>query len=352
MEELVVSKVDLNSSYIEERLLMEKAAKRELTPEERKPAKTSIIFNPIFYTAAAGFIGGVVPWSIIEPMVYFCTTQAQIDNLLNYMTIIFPASVGFCISIIDGIISGNFMKAARCGGIGLGIGAVWGFVGSLFANWVMDFFSLIGLAFIPDATNKEGIANLFVRVAARTVAWTILGLGVGVGPGLATSSKKLFYNGIIGGLIGGFVGGFLFDPIFFVFGRTGGAFVAGFSRLVTIALLGIFVGGFVGFIEKINKTAWITMKSGGLRGKQFIIYHDTTLIGSSPRCDVYIFKDPKVEPTHAEIRKVGCKYQISDLGTSEGVYVNGYKINKRILEKGDTVVIGESLLEFQQKEAK
>lgn len=358
-EQLSITKYDLNSPYIEERLIMEKAARRELTREERTPAKTSFVFNPVFYTAVAGTFGAVIPWAIGEPFVYNTGgTGIGGENItvLYYMTVAFPVAVGLCIGAVDGIFSGNIGKAIRNGGIGLAVGAVWGFVGTWLANKAMEFLTLIGLAFIPGAVMMENpldfnLATIFVHIIARTFAWTVLGLGIGVGPGIAGKSKKLYYNSIIGGLLGGFFGGLLFDPLYFTLLHMG--FDYGFvSRLLGNLLIGTSTGLFVGFFENVGKKAWIVMKTGALRGKQFVIYHDTTLIGSSPRCDIYIFKDPKVEPTHAEIRKRGNKFEVVDLKTSEGIYVNGNKVKSRVLEKGDNIVIGESLLEFQQKDIK
>jgi pSer/pThr/pTyr-binding forkhead associated (FHA) protein len=75
------------------------------------------------------------------------------------------------------------------------------------------------------------------------------------------------------------------------------------------------------------------------------------LIGSSPRSDIYIFKDSKVMPTHAKIQKKGNKYEIIDNSKGVGVYVNSKKINEsKILEDNDEIILGQSILEFQQKE--
>ena len=73
------------------------------------------------------------------------------------------------------------------------------------------------------------------------------------------------------------------------------------------------------------------------------------VIGSSPTCDIYLFKDPAVEPRHAEVKQLGSKFEVHDLKSSQGVFVNGTRVESKILEKGDIVVIGESILEFDQK---
>ncbi|MDB5322469.1 MAG: hypothetical protein JWN40_4100, partial [Phycisphaerales bacterium] len=41
---------------------------------------------------------------------------------------------------------------------------------------------------------------------------------------------------------------------------------------------------------------------------------------------------------------------IEDCGTKDGTYVNGVPVTKRILQAGDQIVIGKTMLEFSLKE--
>ena len=60
-------------------------------------------------------------------------------------------------------------------------------------------------------------------------------------------------------------------------------------------------GLFVGLVESLTKDAWLLMIVGPLKGKQFIVYKNPTRIGSSPKCEIYLFKDPAIDPFHATI---------------------------------------------------
>jgi len=150
--------------------------------------------------------------------------------------------------------------------------------------------------------------------------------------------------------LGGLLGGLLFDPISLVFvGANGKATV---SRAIGFATIGILVGLFVGLVEQWTKTAWLLMKAGALAGKQFVLYRNPTVLGSSPKADIYLFKDPAIEPRHALIHNRGGRFEIEDCSTPDGTYVNGIPIQKHVLQAGDQVVLGKTVLEFSLKETK
>ena len=347
---IVINKQELNSEYVKNRIIEEKESKKDLNKSERVPVETSIFLNPVFYTAMCGLIAAILGWGTIESL-----TQTEKDPLMASLIIVVNMVMGCFISALDSIMSGNIPKALRNGGIGLGYGLITGLVfhylGNLIYNLLLFLIALGLLTIFPELKNKEsGTISMLLYMSARAPAWALLGAGIGIIPGIANKSKKLMINGVIGGMIGGFLGGFFFDPVSKIanfFASTEG----GLSRGIGFSILGLMIGAFVGLVENIAKDVWVTMKSGPLRGKQFVIYHNPTLIGSSPRSDIYIFKDPNVMPTHAKIQKKGSKYEIIDDSKGVGVYVNSEKINgSKILEHNDKIILGQSILEFQQKE--
>ena len=344
---IVIDKSELDTNYVRDRLREEREAKVVFNEIERIPVKNNILLNPVFYTAICGLIAALIGWSAIEPFVN------KLDGALMYMTILIMALLGSSISSVDALLSGNFIKTLKTGSIGLVIGLIWGVVGlftaSYFMYWLKDLISIfIRPDFLPNSFDFAITLKTVVwAMLARTPAWTLLGLGIGAIPGIANFSKKLLHNGIVGGVIGGFIGGFLFDPIAFSSVYTTGAL----SRAIGMAALSTSIGIFVGLVENMAKDVWVTMKSGPLKGKQFVIYHNPTLIGSSPKSDIYIFKDPNVMPTHAKIQKKGSKYEIIIGNKDADIYVNSKKINKsKILENNDVIVVGKSILEFKQKD--
>jgi pSer/pThr/pTyr-binding forkhead associated (FHA) protein len=71
-----------------------------------------------------------------------------------------------------------------------------------------------------------------------------------------------------------------------------------------------------------------------------------TQIGKGPRNDIVI-ADPAVSTAHAMIRLEGSGYTINDIGSRNGTYLNGERVNdSRQLNHGDVIGIGLSKLTF------
>ena len=344
---IVINKQELNTEYVKNRIIEEKESKKDLNQAERIPVQNNILLNPIFYNAMCGLIAALLGWAMTEPLV------SQNRNYLLILPTCIIALLTSSISGIDSFLSGNFTKGFIKSAIGLGLGLVWGLIGSFAAGFLVGFLrDIISIAIHPDVKADGRTIELTLKSAvyammSRAPGWTLIGIGAGIIPGISNYSMKLAINGFIGGMLGGFLGGVVFDPIAFSMGNTS----AVMSRCIGFGALSVSIGFFVGLVENIAKDVWVTMRSGPLRGKQFVIYHNPTLIGSSPRSDIYIFKDPNVMPTHAKIQKKGSKYEIIDDSQGKGVFVNSTRINgSKILEANDTIIVGQSILEFQQKE--
>lgn len=66
---------------------------------------------------------------------------------------------------------------------------------------------------------------------------------------------------------------------------------------------------------------------------------DRLLIGRHPRCDV-LLTDSSVSRRHAQIAFRDGVWTIRDLGSTNGTFVNGAKVGRTTLYKGDIVVLG------------
>ncbi|HEU0304158.1 MAG TPA: DUF3662 and FHA domain-containing protein [Gaiellaceae bacterium] len=73
-----------------------------------------------------------------------------------------------------------------------------------------------------------------------------------------------------------------------------------------------------------------------------------TVLGRSTSCDIRL-GDPNVSRRHAELRQQGTAYWIVDLGSTNGVEVNGTRVEQAKLEHGDTIVLGETELAFTRE---
>jgi len=72
-------------------------------------------------------------------------------------------------------------------------------------------------------------------------------------------------------------------------------------------------------------------------------------IGRDPENDIRL-SDRSVSKQHAVVRLEGGKYIIEDLGSLNGIFVNGERVKKAVLRSGDTLKLGHAILRFIRKE--
>ena len=167
------------------------------------------------------------------------------------------------------------------------------------------------------------------------------------------ASRKIV-NGLIGGAIGGFVGGFLFDPLSVlatIMAQIAGATIGGeLSRMVGMTVMGACAGLAIGLVEEIRKEAWLTIITGPLTGKQFIIYRSPTIIGSSPKADICLSKDTTVAAEHACVEIEGNRYVLAHLAGATTL-VNRRPIQRQALRDGDNIQVGATVFQYSTRTA-
>jgi hypothetical protein len=72
------------------------------------------------------------------------------------------------------------------------------------------------------------------------------------------------------------------------------------------------------------------------------------VIGRSRDCDVQL-ADPNVSRRHAELRQEGASYWLVDLGSTNGVEVNGKRVKRAKLRDGDAFTVGATELVFRRE---
>jgi len=93
----------------------------------------------------------------------------------------------------------------------------------------------------------------------------------------------------------------------------------------------------------------LTVRSGALAPREFLI-GEALELGREPDNDAML-PDPKVSRHHARIRRDGERYELADLGSSNGTFVNGERIAAPArLEDGDVILIGDVELIFSQRD--
>ena len=73
----------------------------------------------------------------------------------------------------------------------------------------------------------------------------------------------------------------------------------------------------------------------------------SVVIGRSKDCDIRV-SDPNVSRRHAEIRQEGSIYWIIDLGSTNGLSVNGRQLKRSKLDEGDRITLGSTELIFNR----
>ena len=246
----------------------------------------------------------------------------------------------------------NLPRAAISALVGLGIGFVGGLIVIIPAGIIFAIMKAIMFRFWTNPQKGEmptGIA-LLIFMMGRGAAWSLAAIPAGIGQGIALRESKVILNGLLGAVLGGLLGGLVFDPISIIIPPTNGE--AWLSRAIGLTLIGLMVGLFVGIVEQWTKSAWLLMRAGPLAGKQFVIFRNPTVLGSSPKAEVYLFKDEAIEPRHALIHDRGGRFEIEDLKTADGTYVNGIPVQRQILKSGDRIVLGKTVLEFALRDSK
>ena len=82
-------------------------------------------------------------------------------------------------------------------------------------------------------------------------------------------------------------------------------------------------------------------------GTQYEVKQRRVVIGRSRDCDIQL-ADTNVSRRHAELRQEGVSYWIVDLGSTNGIEVNGKRVKRAKLADGDTVTLGSTDVTFSQ----
>ena len=99
---------------------------------------------------------------------------------------------------------------------------------------------------------------------------------------------------------------------------------------------------FADFIKAWNPS--LVVLSGGLQGTDYPIEHASTLVGRGPGVDL-AFDDETLSRQHASIEFADGGLRIRDLGSLNGVSINGGAVKSSELKHGDRFQLGD--LAFQ-----
>ena len=260
--------------------------------------------------------------------------QSRDVHQLWLMRFMFYATAGIlmaaALSIAEPLGARNWRKAIVTGSIGATAGLVGG---CLVGAFIDAFYQRMG-------GGTWGVT--VVQVFARAISLGILGLFLSVGSGLVLRNAKRCAIGMAGGFLGGLVGGLLFDIVTYTMGSVV------IARAIGLCAMGACAGLGTGLIEDAVKRGWLRVTNGLIAGKQFVLYRTSTSLGSSPDCEIYLFKDPQVAPRHAVVQIVAGGFDLRDLSGGR-TYINGQPVDIARLRRGDQIQIGSTSFVFDER---
>jgi pSer/pThr/pTyr-binding forkhead associated (FHA) protein len=89
----------------------------------------------------------------------------------------------------------------------------------------------------------------------------------------------------------------------------------------------------------------LVVKRGPNAGSRFVLDQPVTSAGRHPNSDIFC-DDITVSRRHAEFRRQKGKFQVVDVGSLNGTYVNRELVQSVVLANGDEIQIGKFRLVF------
>jgi pSer/pThr/pTyr-binding forkhead associated (FHA) protein len=92
-------------------------------------------------------------------------------------------------------------------------------------------------------------------------------------------------------------------------------------------------------------SALLVVRRGPNVGARFLLDADVTTVGRHPEADIFL-DDVTVSRRHAEFHRSGTTFQVKDLGSLNGTYFDGSRIDIATLGDGSEVQVGKFRLTF------
>src|SRR6478672_8200941 len=130
-----------------------------------------------------------------------------------------------------------------------------------------------------------------------------------------------------------------------VAGERTSAFRADFTNAQEAAATAGAEGQLFGAEALPQGSALLVVKRGPNAGSRFLLDQATTTAGRHPNSKIFL-DDVTVSRRHAEFRCVSGEFQVVDVGSLNGTYVNRDPVDSAVLANGDEVQIGKFRLVF------
>lgn len=277
-----------------------------------------------YYYALLGAIGGLVGWQVSDLLGLSFVSNLYLSEAL--VGALIGLSVGLFIGLTEGALTRNPVHALKSGVfsglLGLGAGA-------------------IGLPLSEFLFQSVGAG-----VIGRALGWGVFGLLIGLAEGMVGRTQA--WKGMLGGFIGGALGGVLLESVhnWLQDPLTG--------KAAGLVLLGACVGAFISLIAVLLSRAWLEVKSGKLKGTEFMLDKfmnkgfPSIAIGSSPLKSEIVLPDPDIAPQHAMLSGDGMSFNLKDMSLS-GTFINNRKVERVQLANGQRIRMGNTEMVYHER---
>lgn len=98
-------------------------------------------------------------------------------------------------------------------------------------------------------------------------------------------------------------------------------------------------------------SALLVVQRGPGAGSRYLLDTDLSTVGRHPESDIFL-DDITVSRRHVEFRREADTFRVHDVGSLNGTYLNGDRVDEALLANGDEVRIGKFRLIFFASDAK
>ena len=314
-------------------------------------SRSSRWHDPPIYRAAIGLIGGVAAWLLAEVIGSGYEPANRTNEGGMWLAVLTVATLfAVSLSVADYLIARNWRRAALGSIFAFGL-AIVGMCSGMVACFLDPLMRAAG------SSSQETLEQAWTQLTgARLVVPLVLfsagfALFATMTPAIILRSWKRLWIGFAGGFVGILSGGGIATGISYCLWISIGPGSALLHAMLATAIIlpSTFAGFVTGLVENVVKTGWLRVISGKIAGRQVILYRNSTCIGSSPKSEVYLCDDPLVAPQHAAIHSVNGAFEVEDLQSPTGTFVNGQRISRTVLRDNDQVKIGATDFQFHQR---
>ena len=112
------------------------------------------------------------------------------------------------------------------------------------------------------------------------------------------------------------------------------------------------MGTLIGLIDTLRTEAWLTVISGEMTGRQFILYDETTLVGCARNIPITLLADRDIAEHHIEIQQQGGTATFTCVRGASPVLVNGVSTSSGTVSNADVLTVGKTEIQVGFRRAK